>query len=701
MNEAVRVAHPIEILYGGGVALACDQTGELREHELHGLFAADTRVLSTYRFALAGHAWQLLARSRVDPSRAQWEFQNPKVRGDEGEIEPGTVHLRLRRQIDGALHDEFQLRSFNERTLRVRLTLLVDADFADIFEVRSRSLPPRLTVRRTAAGAEVALRYEREGFRRGIRVHFEQDGSVPVFVGGLVAFQLDLAPGTEWRCRVDAIPEIDGEAISPREDTPGAPERGPQLVADAILSEPCERGRADLRTLTVREKGSRPYLAAGAPWFYTLFGRDQLMTALLGGLDGEWLARLALSSLAPLQAKIRDDFRDSEPGKLPHELRRGELARRRTIPQSPYYYGTHDAPALFCLALWQAWRWTGARDLVDEHVAIAREAMRWCEALGDRDGDGFLEYGTRSDHGYFNQSWKDAGDAILHADGRLPKLPIATVELQGYLFAARLALADVLASIGEAEDAERLTREAQSLRLRIEQRYWLDEAGFYALALDGEKRAVTSIASNAGHLLWCGVPGRERAARVARRLLQPDLFSGWGLRTLSACHPRYNALSYQRGSVWPHDTAIAAAGMWRYGEREAAATLLRAILDAALAFEGNRLPELFCGFERRDGAPVPYAEANVPQSWAAAAPVLAAQLFLGVVPDAPRGRCYLDPWLPEWLPRLEVRGLTVGSGSIDVAVTRRGGETVIERLERHDIEVLRESPPAPLWAPPE
>jgi glycogen debranching enzyme len=281
-------------------------------------------------------------------------------------------------------------------------------------------------------------------------------------------------------------------------------------------------------------------------------------------------------------------------------------------------------------------------------------------------------------------------------DGSLAPLPLATVELQGYLYAAKLAMAELLEASGEAADAERLRAEAEHLRVLVEGHFWLADRSFYALALDGQKQPVPSVSSNPGHLLWSGLPSPERARLVARRLLEPDMFSGWGLRTLSANHRAYNPLSYQRGSVWPHDTVLAAAGMWRYGLRESGSRLLRAILEAAGAFEEARLPELFCGLDRSSGLPVPYVEANVPQAWAAAAPVLATQLFLGLVPDAPGGRCYLSPWLPEWLPRLEVRGIAVGRGRLDVAVVRRGMETAIEGVRAEGVAVVEGVPDAPI-----
>jgi glycogen debranching enzyme len=474
---------------------------------------------------------------------------------------------------------------------------------------------------------------------------------------------------------------------------------GPTIRADPILARPFERGHSDLRAFAVSPGTSPPYVVAGVPWFQTLFGRDSLVAALMAGLVGAWPAEGALAALGPLQATERDDWRDAEPGKLPHELRRGELAARGEIPHTPYY-GTHDAPALYGLALWHAWRWTGDPNLLAAHLPTARAALHWCDTLGDRDGDGLLEYATRSRRGYRNQSWKDAYDAIVDAAGRQAEPPLATVEMQGYLFAARLALAELLDEQGDNAEAERLRRDAQTLRAIVEERYWLADQGFYALALDGQKRPVASITSNPGHLLWCGLPGPERAAAVAARLGEDDLFAGWGLRTLSSGSPAYNPLSYQRGSVWPHDTALGAAGLWRYGMREAASRLLRGLLEAAGAFEEERLPELFCGLDRSHGLPVPYPEANSPQAWAAAAPILAAQLFLGLIPDAPRRRCLLSPWLPEWLPRLEVRGIAIGPGCLDLVVARHGTETVVEEVRGEHVEIVPGAPEAPLWGSP-
>lgn len=423
------------------------------------------------------------------------------------------------------------------------------------------------------------------------------------------------------------------------------------------------------------------------------------MTALMAGLHGAWLGEGALVALAAHQANTRDDWRDAEPGKLPHEIRNGELARRDLIPHRAYY-GTHDTQALYCLALWHLWRWTGNRSLLETHWDAACAALRWCEQYGDRDGDGFQEYATRSRQGYYNQGWKDAGDAIVDAEGAIAELPLATIELQGYLFAAYAAMAELAEARGVTGEPDTLREKAETLRRAVEDRFWMDEEGCYALALDGRKRLVRSVASNCGHLLWCGLPSEARAHLLADRFLQPDMFSGWGLRTLSSHNPAYNPLAYQRGSVWPFDTVLTAQGMARYGSFEPAAALVKGVLDAGAAFEQERLPELFCGMERGLGPPLPYAKANIPQAWSAAAPILAAQLFLGLLPDAPHGRCFLAPRLPVWLPELSLRGIVVGRGRLDVTIARRGEATRLEEVRAEGVKVVQGSARAPLWGRP-
>lgn len=651
------------ILCGGGAALACGDDGRIEANEDHGLFVDDTRVLSTWRIAIEGVSWRMLGSERPDAGHAEFHFQNPAIRVPGAEIAEGRIHLVVRREVFGGLSDRFELRAFGREPLPpLRLELLLDADFADVFEVNSGSVPARPGVARRIRSDGVTLRWRRGKFRRAVHLRFD-DLPTAAMAGSRVVVDLHLVPGTPRSFGLDVV-------TGPR--TPAPRTAGPAVGGP--LGGWWRAGVSDLDRLTTGEG----WIAAGAPWFMTLFGRDSLVVSLMTGLLPPARTVAALEALAGMQAQGRDDFRDAEPGKLPHELRRGELAVTGAIPHTPYY-GTHDAPALFVLALHDLWRWTGDRALLDRFLPAARAALEWCATLGDRDGDGFLEYGTRSRRGLRNQAWKDSDDAIVDENGLPVEPPVALVEVQGYWFAALRAMAELREAAGEDGAGERAAAEA--LRRRVEARFWTGEG--YAVALDREKRPVHAATSNPGHLLWCGLPSPERARRVAERLFAEDLHSGWGVRTLSTGNPAYNPLAYQLGSVWPHDNALFAAGLRRYGMRAQAAEVLRGLFDAAGRF-GLRLPELFSGLPR-DGPPVPYERANAPQAWASAVPVLAVQLLLGLVPDAPHARCRLDPFLPDWLPDLSVHGVGIGRGTLDVALTRDGcrvqahGDLAVER----------------------
>ncbi len=704
----VRMFEPKIALHGGGVAVVSDMAGQIDAEGAYGLFAGDTRLLSTYKFDVNGCSWQLLGRSSLGHASAQWHFQNRTLRDAQGTIEAGSIVFTLERRVDGVLHDDWRIISFAQRQVQLRFIVQLDGDFADLFRVKESTMLPRLRTLRLPRDDGFTLRYERDGFSRALHVRIWPKQPLSL-VGSRLQFDLTLQHAERWHCCLEAQPEVDQRVLTMASD-PHQPEPDPvvpldriTLTADPLLSQPFESGRRDLHALAQpqpqAQSQSPPYVAAGVPWFLTLFGRDSLLPALMGGLAGRWIAEGALAALAPYQARERDDFRDAEPGKLPHELRHDELTYRGELPYSPYY-GTHDVPALYCLTLWHAWRWSGQPMLLDRYFDTAMRALAWCESHGDCDGDGLQEYATRSRKGYRNQGWKDAGDAVVDAQGRQAQPPLATVELQGYLYAARLAMAELMDARGDTVAAQHQHDAARALRRRVEQRYWMPDAGFYALALDRDKRQVDAISSNAGHLLWCGLPAADRAAVVARRLFAPDMFTGWGLRTLSAANPAYNPIAYQRGSVWPFDTLIAAAGLSRYGAHDAALALIKGVLDAAGAFEGDRLPELFGGLDRAYGAPVPYAQANMPQAWSAAAPVFAAQLMLGLVPDAPHGRCHVQPVLPEWLPRLSVQGIRVGNGVLHVAARRADHRTVIEQLEGHGIEPVVGTPSSPLHGLP-
>jgi len=508
--SSVRILDPTLALHGSGVTLVSDMAGQIHADGPYGLFAGDTRVLSTYKFDVNGCSWQLLGRTCLGHGSAQWHFQNRTLRDAQGTIDAGAVVFTLNRRVDGALHDDLQITSFVQRPVQLRLIVQLDGDFSDVFQVKDSSTPPRLRSLRLLRDDDFTLRYERDGFVRALHLRIAPKQPMAL-VGSRLQFDLALDHGQRWHCCLEAAPEIEQRVLSMASD-PHRPEPDPvasmdgvELTADPLLALPFERGRQDLHALAMPQQHAPAFVAAGVPWFLTLFGRDSLLPALMGGIAGSWIAEGALAALALHQASERDDFRDAEPGKLPHELRRDELTHRGELPYSPYY-GTHDVPSLYCLTLWHAWRWTGRRSLLDRHFDTALRALAWCESHGDCDGDGLQEYASRSRKGYRNQGWKDAGDALVDAKGRQAEPPLATIELQGYLYAAHLAMAELFDARGETSPARRQHDAARVLRQRVEERYWMPDAGFYAFALDRDKRQVDAIASNAGHLLWCGLP---------------------------------------------------------------------------------------------------------------------------------------------------------------------------------------------------
>ena len=412
--------------------------------------------------------------------------------------------------------------------------------------------------------------------------------------------------------------------------------------------------------------------AAGVPWYVALFGRDSLIASLQNMIVQAPFARGALQRLAEHQATEIDNWRDAEPGKILHELRVGELAHLHRVPHTPYY-GTADATILYPIVLHETWKWTGSTDLLRRHLETARRCLEWIDEYGDLDGDGFQEYRTRSSQGYENLGWKDSGDAVMYPDGSLVRQPKALVELQGYVFDAKLRMAEVFDALGEPEAATRLRREAATLQQRFEAAFWSEEDGFYAFALDPAKQPVRSLASNAGHVLWSGLASRPHAQRVVARLLQPDFWSGWGIRTLSAEHVAYNPYSYHCGSVWPHDNGLIALGFKRYGFADAASRVARDIFEAAACFAGYRLPELYAGLMRRPGSfPVQYVGANIPQAWAAGSVFHLLQAILGLRADAPRGRLYVHPTLPRWLPDVTLHGVEVREARLTLRFWREG-----------------------------
>ncbi|HLZ68316.1 MAG TPA: glycogen debranching N-terminal domain-containing protein [Dehalococcoidia bacterium] len=648
-----------------------------------GLYRGDTRFLSTYEFVCTNAPPVLLLSEAGLGYACEQVLTNPRMTSSDGhELPRETIELRRRRTIDIELHETLQITNFNAVPVTLEYRYRFDADFADIFEVRGqkrRHSGLRLPAVATENGFCLAY-HTLDGRELRTHVSFEQQ---PARIQDRVAvFRLALGPRETQALSLHVRTEDLARAPEP---DPPAPYLRPRVAlaeqyrrwkdactrfftGNEIFNAVLDQSLHDLRMLwNFDGDGEDGYLSAGTPWFDTLFGRDSLITSLELLAFNPRLARSTLLRLAEHQGQVNDEWRDEEPGKILHELRTGELSRLGEIPFARYY-GSIDSTPLFLLLAAEYWRWTADTALLQRLKPNLRAALDWVWRSGDRDGDGYIEYERHSENGLLNQGWKDSGDAIVHSDGRLARPPIALVEVQAYLYAALLGLAPAAEALRDSRWAGELRRAAFALRARFNRDFWLEDEGCYALALDGEKQPVRSIASNAGHALFAGIATPPRAAAVAERLLQREMFSGWGVRTLSAASARFNPMGYHLGSIWPHDNALIALGLKRYGQETALSALATAIYDTARTMDHFRLPELFCGLPRSpEGQPVPYPVACRPQAWAAGAVPAILTALLGLSPDAQRSELLIvQPRLPYWLNSVQVRGLRVGSGSVDL-----------------------------------
>jgi glycogen debranching enzyme len=458
---------------------------------------------------------------------------------------------------------------------------------------------------------------------------------------------------------------------------------------DRRLDRIVDRSLRDLHMLATSLRGHR-YFAAGVPWYVTLFGRDAIISALEALAFLPDRAEDTLRLLAAFQGTKEDHWRDEEPGKIMHELRVSEMARLNEIPQTPYY-GTVDATPLFLVLLARHAHWTGRLDLFTELEPHVKAALSWIDGAIAAGGTGYLAYATKSGSGLTNQGWKDSGDSVMNQDGSLATPPIALVEVQGYVYMAKQTIGDLYRRAGDAVTADRLAREAEDLRRRFEQDFWLDDLGIYALALQAGNRPTAVVSSNPGHALWTGIAAQDRALKTADRLMQDDMFSGWGIRTLSSNERRFNPIGYHDGTVWPHDNAIAAAGLRRYGRTDHLARILAGMIDAGTHFEHGRLPEVFAGFSRQEFAiPVHYPVACHPQAWAAGAVPFMIESALGLQPDAFGRSLHIShPVLPESVDKLTLEQLRVGEAAVDLVFERDadGHVTVDHRGKAGQLDV--------------
>ncbi len=681
------------------------------EHSPTGLFHHDTRFLSRLVFTLEGHR-PLVLGSTVQPDNVilDVDLTNPDLFDGEGRLAlaKDTFHVaRAKFLWDACCHELFTITSYATQRQRLRLAIGFGADFADLFEIRGHRRARRGSVSARVLGpAEVGFFYESlDGLARSARISF---GPQPAKLGaegteGLAHFALTLAArarrpiSVTVQCAEGSAPPAAERRFfvtrrAARRKLAAARAEAPLVeTSNPLFNGVLERSSADLDMLATETPYGR-YPSAGVPWFATPFGRDGLLTAM----EILWLepdvARGVLRFLAAHQAQSVDEAADAEPGKILHEMRESELAHLGEVPFGRYY-GSIDATPLFVALAGQYWQRTHDRDTLHAIWPHVRAALDWIDRYGDRDGDGFVEYGRRRSSGLLNQGWKDSDDAVMHADGRLAEAPIALCEVQGYVYLALRMAAQLAVEMDDYPLSADLTLKAEKLRRRFEEAFWCEELGTYALALDGRKERCEVRSSNAGQVLFTGIASPDRAARVAQGLFQPDFFTGWGIRTLSGRERRFNPASYHNGSVWPHDNAVVGLGLARYARAQEALALTTALFDAASHMHLRRLPELFCGFERKRGkAPTLYPVACAPQAWAAVAPYALLQACLGVEIDCAASRLVMrGPRLPASLDWLSIKRLQVGEARVDLMVRRHDSSVAVSLVSRDgtaEVEVL-------------
>lgn len=706
------VGPPLITITRGNTFVVSEPDGRISAYTDQGIYSHDTRYVSNYEMFADGEAWVLQNSGTIAYYASRAYLTNPLMVTEYGDIEPGILSVIFSRAIQDGIHEDFDIHNYSLKRVRFSFEISLRTDFADIFEVKAKRVVRKgnVTTQWNQERSELTSTYEHDGFVRSLATHMIHSGSVADYSNGRISFLVDLAPRNSWhtccqhvmskpagsqRQRQDCVhvlrnpdSEVEAELRDWRKVTTSVTSSNEDVYR---LFRQSVEDMAALR-MPPHEVEAEFIPAAGVPWFVAVFGRDSLIVSLQNMVVYPDFARGALDILGRLQATELDDYRDAQPGKILHEIRVGELAERKLVPHTPYY-GTADATALYLITLHEAWKWLGDDRLFREHESVAKKCLEWIDLYGDLDGDGLQEYQTRSSQGYENMAWKDAYDSVMYPDGTPVRGPKALCELQGYTFDAWLRMAHSFEHFNQPELAGVLRRKAAELQQKFEELFWCEETGFYVYALDGDKKQVRTIVSNPGHLLWSGIVSRERAGRVIARLLESDLWSGWGIRTLSEKCPAFNPFSYQNGSIWPHDNGIIAMGCKRYGFSEEAARIARGISEAASYFVFYRLPELYAGTAREPGAfPVQYLGANVPQAWAAGSVFHLLRALLGLDADAHNNRLLVDPVLPKWLPDITLHNLRVGKSMVTLRFWREQDETRYDVLSNSNgLQVLHSS----------
>ena len=718
MSTLVRIRprpQTVHIARGRSV-LATAPDGLIDDHPDRGFFVHETRLLSRWRYLIDDAPPSANASSAVSQNHWVAYFVHPAPgvtppppdhgSGQVPDESRNTLELRVTRLIDDDLREEIALTNYTMEPASFVFAIEVDADFADQSETRERQQHGQCTTRWDAN--TLTFDYVSGTLHRGVEIAVDREAR---YENGRIAFAVRLSPKERWHARLVVTPLIDGTRLTRDEsheekvrffldETTRFETTGSMTMTAGVVTT-LEQARADLASLRLfdLDHGPRAWtVAAGLPLYVALFGRDTLTTGWQAGLLGPEIMTGTLHALAALQGTKEDDRRDEQPGKMLHEAHTGPLSTLGINPRARSY-GSITTSGLYAFILAELWHWTGDKNLVRPLIEPALRGLQWLERYGDLDGDGFYEYRSRSPFGPVHQAWKDSPDAIVYEDGAPVEPPIATCEEQAFVYVAKLHLSETLWFLGERDLSRKLYREASELKKRFNDAFWMEEEGFFALALDSQKRPVRSIASNAGHCIAAAIADSSLVERVADRLFAPDLFSGWGIRTLSCDHPRYNPYSYHLGSIWPVEHGTFALGFWRYGLYERAQQLARAQFEAAALFEHHRLPELFGGHPRDEQHPFPglYPSSNPLQAWSSSSVFALLQAMLGLYAYAPLKLLVVDPHLPDWLPEITLRDLRVGKARVTIRFRGRG----FRILEQHGtLHVVKQATPWSLTTQP-
>ena len=713
------------VLKEDNVFIVSDDAGNVIGDTAQGLYYHDTRYLSLFSLKVNGQELELLNSSGEQNFMANLEFANLHFTLADGtKVRSQTIKFERNRFIMDGMYEHLKITNFNRFSLPLTLSLTLAADFRDMFDIRGFSRTQYGIIQAPQwNGKELVFSYRGvDGKETSCVVIFDREPdnvdislpqhqvSEPIESGSIApnlvnpAEQVVInAPTVTLIWNIEAIPQqetglemrVYPQGLNPPVSNSNYDrkvdelnhryhqwdEQSSQISTDEeLFNRLLARSSHDLRVLLELHAEGNYFPDAGIPWYACPFGRDSLITAYQTLMLNPSIAVGTLRFLAKHQGNTVDDWRDEQPGKIIHEMRFGEMARLDMVPHSAYY-GSVDATPLFVMLFVETIRWLDDDRLYEELLPNVERALAWIDEYGDPDGDGFVEYQQRSGRGIRNQVWKDSEDSTQFSDGSYAELPVAAVEVQGYVYAAKQGLAELFARKGRHDDAARLQQEAETLKQRFNQAFWMPDLGFYAQALDCNKRPVPTISSNPGHCLFAGIIDADKAGQVVRRLMQPDMASGWGIRTISSSDPNYNPMSYHNGSIWPHDNSLIVAGMKRYGFHDEANAIVSQMFEAGMRFRYYRLPELFCGSSREGryhSRPSEYPVSCSPQAWAAGAALLFTQSIIGLQPAANAGKLILSPHLPDWLNTLQICNLRIGKRRIDLLVERANGHDKVE-----------------------